>query len=164
MKGLNYMDDYLYIFLLIASGFIIVLLLISIYILYHSYKIQDAVCRKFKRNFLLMETWMNKKRMNEYFIADKLKSYGHMNIAIYGVGYLGMQLYKDLTDSEIVVKYCIDNRLVTTLDNLPVYKPNEELPEVDAIIITAISSFFSIKKKIEKKNQSKILTLEDLIN
>lgn len=116
---------------------------------------------KYKIMYQMVERWMRIKQADEklekYFV-----SYGYENIAIYGMAEIGKLLYNELKDSSVKVKYSIDkNKNVTNL--IPVYVPDDDLPPVDVIVVTAIAYFDEIEKMLSKKNDCRIISLEDII-
>lgn len=60
------------------------------------------------------------------------------------------------------IKYGIDKNI---LDNeyLSILRPQDELKEVDAIIVTVISEYESIENLLKKKIKCQIFSLEDII-
>ena len=117
---------------------------------------------KYKNMFLAMNHWMN-NYLNGISIAQYLKKNGYENVAIYGMNYMGVTLLNELNDSGIKVKYAIDRNANSIHSTIDLYNPNEDFPEVDAIIVTAISAFIEIKEFLNKKGISKVISLEELI-
>lgn len=123
---------------------------------------QVALTDKYKNMFLTMNHWMN-NYLNGVSIAHDLKEYGYKKVAIYGMNSMGITLLMELENTEIEVAYAIDrnaDRLHSTVD---LYKPDDELPETDVIIVTAISAYEEIKKNLCEKGFSQIISLENLI-
>lgn len=80
-------------------------------------------------------------------IVYYLKEMGVKTIAIYGYGFLGKILYKELQSTEITVDYIIDKRKIIDAD-IKIVEPESEWPPVDAIIISplAYNSIFDERK------------------
>lgn len=70
------------------------------------------------------------------------------NIAIYGCGVLGQQLYKELEKTDIRVKYFIDKN---DKNDFYVVKPNEEWSCVDAFVICVNNDLTEISNSIYSK-------------
>lgn len=68
--------------------------------------------------------------MQNYFLKNNI-----INIAIYGLGNVGNVFYDTMKNLKINIKYAIDERKVENID-IPVYSPEEEFPQVDAVVIT----------------------------
>lgn len=119
--------------------------------------------RNFKNNQMISEwLWAKQmgKQLNEILIEDKIKT-----VAIYGFSKMGKLLYHELENSDILVKYAIDKRdLICELQPIVVYKPCEELPNVDAIIVTPVIDYIEIKTFLESKLKCHVFSLENLIN
>ena len=76
---------------------------------------------------------------------------GYHRIAVYGYGYLGKALYKELKDSKCQVMYIIDKYFnASAEDKIEIFRPDAELQTVDAVIVTAVYEYEKIKKKYEK--------------
>lgn len=106
--------------------------------------------------------WLKNKQMGKS-IVDYLQKYGFERIAIYGMGPLGERLLDELKNSPVEVAYAVDKRSDTIWADVEVYSLNEKLPQVDAIIVTALHYFDSIEQTLVKKTNSKIISLEDIL-
>ena len=47
--------------------------------------------------------------------------------------------------------------------DIDIYKPSEELPDVDAIIVTPIHAYEAIEESLSKKMDCLIMSIEDII-
>lgn len=112
--------------------------------------------------YLLLNQWFKTKQEGKalagYFHKNGIKS-----IAIYGMSYLGERLYTELRNSDIEIKYAIDKRSGKACAGLQTFSPDEDLPEVGAIVITAVFYFDEIKSSIEGKTVARIISLEDIL-
>lgn len=105
--------------------------------------------------------------MNERpeYIRRELSHMGLKNIAIYGAGRFGKLLQVCLEGSGIEIKYCIDtNAENVDMGNLYVYYPEEDLPIVDAIVVTPFYYFEEIKANLMKSVNYRIINLSSLID
>lgn len=73
------------------------------------------------------------KTIKNYLKEKKIK-----NIAIYGYGFFGERLYRELQGTEIKIDYIIDKRKEINVD-IKTINPQSEWPQVDAIIITPLT-------------------------
>ena len=96
-------------------------------------------------------------------LAEHLKFNGYYSVAIYGMSDAGERLIEESEDTEIEIKYVVDRNADHIVMNLPKFKPNEELPEVDVMVVTAIIAFQDIQETMEKKVAFPIVSLEDLV-
>lgn len=112
--------------------------------------------------FLMMNQWVKIKQkgknLSEYFRRNNYK-----NIAIYGMSYAGETLMEDLKDSGICVKYGIDKRADRIYEEIDVVTMEDDLPEVDAVVVTAITFFDEIEEELGNKLNCPILSLEDVL-
>lgn len=77
------------------------------------------------------------------------------------MSYAGERLVEELGASDITVDYVIDQNVSS--NDCKTYKMNEELPCVDAIIVTAITYFDEIESALSEKVDCPIISLEDII-
>lgn len=122
----------------------------------------DAILKVFTQ-------WLKLKQKGKS-LADYFKENNYKTIAVYGVHYLGECLIQELKDTEIEVKYAIDqNADHICLDvnddgeSLNIIKPEEKFPQADAIVVTAFYFFDEIEEMLSGKTDCPILSLEDII-
>lgn len=112
--------------------------------------------------FMLMNQWLITKQQGKEIIT-----YFHENnykkIAIYGMSFAGERLYDELQASDVEVCYAIDRRADNLYVDLDIYTLEDELPEVDVIVVTAISFFDSISDQLAEKTDVPVVSLEDII-
>ncbi len=117
---------------------------------------------KFMKMVKILDYWLKLKE-DKKDIAKFLEKMGYDNIAIYGIGYLGKHLVDELNKSELNLNYIIDKKIDRIEENIKIYKPNDILPKVDIIIVTAITEFDKIFDELEKKMECPVVSLEDII-
>lgn len=115
----------------------------------------DAIIR-------LFGLWNNLKQDGKH-IADYLLENEYKHVAIYGIHHMGKCLLNELKDSKITVDYAIDKRPENAEEMIKVYLPEEELPEVDAVIVTAFYFFDEIEDQLMNKLDCPIISMEDII-
>ncbi len=112
--------------------------------------------------FLMMNQWIkakqNGKDLSKYLLQNEYK-----DIAVYGVSYAGEALVNELKDTEINVIYGIDQNADIDCDGIEVVSLENELKKVDAVVVTAITFYDEIKKKLSVKLECPILSLEDIL-
>lgn len=112
--------------------------------------------------FLLMNQWVQVKQKG-MSVAEYLTKNNYKQIAIYGMSYMGGTLVKELKDTEVIVKYGIDIKPDEAYADIDVFSPDQDMPEVDAIIVTAVSAFCEIEKMLHEKVCCPVLSLEDIL-
>lgn len=110
----------------------------------------------------LFDQWMMKKQEGKT-VSDYLRENGFRTIAIYGMGYLGKRLYDELKDSEIEVRYAIDKNADNLYLELDVISPDENMPEVDLIIVTAVYFFDEIEGMLTNLTECPVVSFEDIL-
>lgn len=113
--------------------------------------------------FQMMNNWVKIKQKGKT-IASYMEAEGYKRIAIYGMSYVGETLLDELRESGVQVAYGIDQHAdaIYTAD-LDVVQAEDDLEEVDAIIVTAITYFEGIAEKLADKISCPVVSLEDII-
>ncbi len=110
----------------------------------------------------VMNQWIidkqNGKELKDFFVTN-----GYKEIAIYGMSYLGERLADELAGSDITVKYAIDRNADNIYAPFEVLQPDDTLPDVDAIIVTAFFFFDEIEQDLESKIECPIVSIEDVV-
>lgn len=96
-------------------------------------------------------------------LAQFFRDNGYKTIAIYGMSYLGERLVDELRDSGIEVKYAIDKNAENIYADVEIKQPTDNLPEVDAVIVTAVYFFDEIENALVKLIDCPIISLEDVL-
>ena len=112
--------------------------------------------------FLLMNQWVRNehqdKSIEKYLLAKGIKK-----IAVYGMSFVGETLVEGLKNTDIEIIYCIDNKISGNYLGIPIIKSSDDMENVDAIIVTAITYFNGIKESIKDKINGEIISLEEII-
>lgn len=137
--------------------------LLCIKIFYDLAKREAELHGKMYRNYMFLDEWMNKKRKDPNKIIHTLEEMNCKEVAIYGAGYLGYQLYNELRDSSIKVVYMIDNYRKESGLPVSICSMSNVPQKVDVVIISLIYGTKKIKENIQKQTGMKSLLLEELI-
>lgn len=130
---------------------------------YYADKVDYLNQALYKRNsfYNLLFQWLDKK-LDDNTVEKALAGGSIASVAIYGAGKHGLLLYKELKQqNNINVKYFIDKNEIET--DIPVYKLEDGLPEVDAVIISPYLETEAIKPKIKAILNCKVISLEQLV-
>lgn len=117
---------------------------------------------KFHEFYAILLQWVHMHNEGKT-VGAYLKKRGYNTVAIYGMKELGEELLFELKDSEIEVKYAIDKNADDLYVETDVYRPDEELESVDAVIVTAIHWFDEIERDMKKKLGCPVLPLDNVI-
>ncbi len=112
--------------------------------------------------FNVMNQWMQAQHAGKS-IERYLAENGYKNIAIYGMHFIGERLLEELTGSEVNVAFAIDENREMSNYNIKIYKPVDELPETDLIVVTTALYFYDIRKKLQEKTKCPIISIEELV-
>ncbi len=96
--------------------------------------------------------------LSEYFKFNEYHS-----VAIYGMSGFGERLVTELQGTGVEVLYIVDQNADNINIKLPKYKPMDDLPKADVMVVTAIIAFQEIQEKMEKRVDMPIVSLEDVV-
>lgn len=114
---------------------------------------------KHQKLFSVLDDWIKKKQQGKS-MSTFLKENAYHSVAVYGLGNIGKLLVGELK-GEIEICYGIDRREIPA--EFPVYKPEDELPEADMVIVTAAYEFEEIEEVLKKKLSCPIYSIEDIV-
>lgn len=112
--------------------------------------------------FLMMTQWVKVKQEGKN-LSTYFERKGYRVIAIYGMSYAGEALADELVESNIKIKYGIDQKENSIYAEFPIISPKSEMENVDAIIVTSITAFFEIEEQLSEKVHCPIISLEDIL-
>lgn len=118
---------------------------------------------KYYDYYQLMNKWLISKEEGKtvacYFKEENIKT-----IAIYGAGDMANRIVAELQESDIIVKYAIDQNICCTNSDIPkIYGLDDKLPKVDAIVITPFHAFNTISSSLRKCCDYQMLSLQEII-
>lgn len=129
---------------------------------HNKYKAAAKINSKDNTLLQVFAKWMN-LRQDGKFIADYLVGNGYHSVAIYGMHYLGECLLKELKNSSVEVRYAIDRNASNLYADVDILTLDDNIPEVDVVIVTAIGSFNEIEKSIAEIADYPVVSLEDIV-
>lgn len=106
--------------------------------------------------------WFEIKEKN-ISLENYFKENNFKKIAIYGYGIFAKHLIEELKDSEILIEYIIDKR-VGVCTKKPVYSPQDQLPDADAVIVCSFYYYKEIFGVLRKKGINNIVSFDTIIN
>ncbi len=127
-----------------------------------AYDKEKMLSKKHLALFQMMNQWVQVKQEGKK-LADYLYEQGYRNIAIYGMSYAGETLVNELRGSNIHISYGIDKKADSLYSDIEIISLEDELKDVDAVIVTAITFFDEIEEKLSQKVDCPIISLEDIL-
>lgn len=112
--------------------------------------------------FLLMNQWVKVKQEGKN-LATYFEANGYNKIAVYGMSYAGETFVEELRETDIEVVYGIDKNADGIYADIDVVSMDDELKEVDAVVVTAVTFFDEIEKRLSEKVSCPIISLEDIL-
>ena len=119
-----------------------------------------------KKDNAIMETMMQWVQVEHEgkSISALLNEMNYKTIGIYGYGYLGKQLERVLLDGSIEIACVIDKKLKNRVNGDIILQPSNQLPAMDAIVVTSPFYFAEIKDELEKwEVQADIISIDALL-
>ncbi len=110
----------------------------------------------------IMDKWLSLKEKNQS-ISTILEEKNIHTVAIYGAGMLGKHLINELMHSCVEIKCVIDRNNIQEEFDTPILNISEQIPQVEAIIVTPSYDFKNIKMILENKGLSNIICIEELL-
>ncbi len=121
-----------------------------------------SLAEKNKYIYRVALKWLEREKAGKG-IDQYLKKRQIHNVAVYGLGYLGKTLVECLKANGDTNIYGIDNGTVSFNLDIPIYTGDDELPEADVVIVTALSSYREIEKELIKKTNAPVVSLADIV-
>lgn len=84
-------------------------------------------------------------------------------IALYGIGRVGEVLIKLCTMLEMDIVYVIDKKDIDIWNELKVFHPGDELPDVDVIIISSVAYTDEMCKSLSERRIDTYITASDFL-
>lgn len=122
----------------------------------------QAMSDKHLALFMMMNQWVRVKQEGKNLSAYFVKN-GYKKIAVYGMSYAGETLMEELKDSEVKIVYGIDKNADEIYADVDIVSVDDDLEQVDAIVVTAITFFDEIQEKLSQKIMCPIISLEDIL-
>lgn len=117
---------------------------------------------KFQKMFFVYDSWL---RLQEQGISISvyLRQRGIYSIALYGYNQIGKRLYHTLSKEGVSINYFIDLNAEYLKEEIPIYQPEDSLPQVDMIIISLVEAVDSIKEKLSHLTKMKVCGIMELL-
>ena len=113
--------------------------------------------------YWMLPRWVDNK-IKGYDMGIRLGEYGFRSVAVYGYAELGKLLCRELRESNFEVAYVLDKRVLQTeWETLPIYMPQKGLPEVDAVVVTAVYYFDEVRKELLGLGFRTVISLRELL-
>ena len=123
---------------------------------------EEEMKNKMLKYYVTLNNWIGKKQKN-INLSSYFEKMGYNSVAIYGMKEVGERLYEELKDTKTEVKYAVDQNAESIYADIDLYSPDDDLPEVDVIVVTATYYYNSILNNIKDKISCPIISLDDVI-
>ena len=84
-------------------------------------------------------------------------------IAVYGVGSIGRLLINQFMKDDIKIAYTVDIYAARVMEAIPMYRPYEEIPQADILIVT-VHETEKIIQDMQKKGLNNVVSIEWWMN
>lgn len=112
--------------------------------------------------YQMMNQWVQVKQEGKN-LASYFEANGYRKIAVYGMSFAGETLLRELKGTAVEAVYGIDQNAEGINADVDIYTLKDDLPSVDAVVVTAITFFDEIEEKLADKVSCPILSLEDIL-
>lgn len=113
--------------------------------------------------FKMMCQWVTVKQEGKN-LADYLEKKGYKKIAVYGMSFAGETLIGELKNTNVKVAYGIDKNADSIYADVDIVTMDDDIDEVDAIVVTAVTFFDEIAEALSEKIDCPIISLEDILD
>lgn len=125
-------------------------------------KLYQEIANKMTLYCHILNMWLEMKQKGKSGITY-LQEKEIKRIAVYGMKELGERLYEEIKSSEIEVVCVIDKNPDDVIGDFSVISPEEEIPDVDAIIVTAEYYFPEILGQLNEKVSCPVYSLLEVL-
>ncbi len=116
----------------------------------------------FSEFYTLMQQWV-KVYQSGHTLEHYCKKNNYKKVAVYGMSEMGYMVLKELQGTAVEVAYCIDKNADNVFAEIDVRRPDEELPQIDAVIVAVVQFYEEVKENLEKKLSCPIVSLLDVV-
>ena len=120
-----------------------------------------TLLEKFREMFMALNRIVE-CRGEGYPVGKRLNSKGIQRVAIYGAGYLGKRLMGELKEFDIETVFYIDRNAEYLTEKIPVYKLDDAPVNIDAIIISLVKNYDTVRNCLREKYDVEIYTVEEI--
>lgn len=121
-----------------------------------------TLLEKFRDMFMVLDRIVE-CREEGCSVGKRLKDKGIQRVAVYGAGYLGKRLRGELKEFDIEIRFYIDRNAEYLTEEIPVFKLSDAPADVDAVIISLVKNYDTVRSLLEEKYDVKIYTLEEIM-
>lgn len=114
------------------------------------------------RNWSTCKRWILLEEKNRN-VAEWFQKYNVSNIGIYGLGYLGKHLLHELERSDRHIVFIIDKNEKISHKDIPVFHSVNQLPEVEMIVVTAVTYYEEIERELKQATLAQIVSLDTIL-
>lgn len=128
----------------------------------NKYTQSDDWGKKMLEFYNVLNEWLMLKQEGKSLV-DYFERNQYKTIAIYGMKELGERLLDELKKSDVKVVYAIDKNADAIYADIDIVTPDNDLPKVDVIVVTAIHYFNEIEELLAEKVDYPIISIEDVV-
>lgn len=122
----------------------------------------QKLAEKNRTQFFVMVQWLKLKQTGGN-ISNYLSERGYKRVALYGMSYTGERVLFELKNAGIEVAYGIDKRAGGVASEINILLPDDNLPRVDAVIVSETFFFEEVKPMLSEKLSCPVISLEEVV-
>lgn len=112
--------------------------------------------------YRILNQWLS-LRQSKKTVVEFFEKNNYSTVAIYGMKEMGERLLEELEGTGIEVKCVIDQNPVDICKSITVIHPDNSIPHVDVVVVTASYYFSEIKNKLRGKVCGDIVSIDDVV-
>lgn len=117
---------------------------------------------KLRSYYDTLSGWLKLKQLRRS-IEEYLLKEGYQEIAIYAMGEMGNLLFDELENSDVKVKYAIDQDKDISHSKVKVMTMDDTLEKVDAVIVSIGFAHEDVKRALMDRIDCPVLSLQDIV-
>lgn len=117
---------------------------------------------KFQKMFFIYHAWIELQNKG-ISITDYLRAKNVERVAVYAAGHLGRSLFCHFQKEGFRMEYFIDINADYLEEEVPIYKLEQELLEVDVVIISLVDYEDGLREILAKKTGALVYDMNDLL-
>lgn len=121
-----------------------------------------TLAEKNRMQFFVVSQWLKLKQTGGN-ISDYLTEKGYKKVAIYGMSYTGERVLFELKNAGIEVAYGIDKRAGGVASEIDILSPDDDLPDVDAVIVSEAFYYEEVEPLLSRKLSCPVISLEEVV-
>ena len=122
----------------------------------------EKIADKFSDYYAIMHQWMRLIQKG-HNLSNYCEKNQYKRVAIYGLNDIAYTIINELNDFDTKIAFCIDRNADNLFSEIDLYRPDEDMPDVDVCIVAIPELYREITEVLKGKMNCPIISIEDII-